>query len=76
MLRAVPDLTGKREGVEVAKTLDKAGLRVGETTYEPTPAGWQVRVVLRQNPIAGSKIPKGAESTSLSLSDPREDPGT
>ena len=59
MLRAVPDLTGKREGVEVAKTLDKAGLRVGETTYEPTPAGWQIRVVLRQNPVAGSKIPKG-----------------
>ncbi len=59
ILRAVPDLTGKREGVEVAKTLDKAGLRVGETTYEPTPAGWQIRVVLRQNPVAGSKIPKG-----------------
>jgi beta-lactam-binding protein with PASTA domain len=55
----VPDLTGKREGVEVAKTLDKAGLRVGGTAYEPTPAGWQVRVVLRQNPAAGSKLPKG-----------------
>ena len=58
-LRVVPDLTGKAEGVEVAKILDKAGLRVGETTYEPTPAGWQVRVVLRQDPIAGSKIPRG-----------------
>lgn len=60
VIRSVPDLIGKREGVEVAKILDKADLRVGETTYEPTPTGWQIRVVLRQDPAAGAKVPKGS----------------
>lgn len=59
-LTAVPDLTGKKEGVEVGKTLEKAGLRTGDITYDATPAGWQVRVVLRQNPAPGAFVPKNS----------------
>lgn len=59
-MTAVPDLAGKAEGVDVAKTLDKAGLKVGSVTYDATPAGWRVRVVLSQNPGAGRLVPRNS----------------
>jgi beta-lactam-binding protein with PASTA domain len=59
-MTAVPDLTGMAEGVEVAKTLDKAGLKVGSVTYDATPAGWRVRVVLSQEPAAGRFAPRNS----------------
>ena len=63
-MTAVPDLTGKAEGVEVAKTLDKAGLKVGSVTYDATPAGWRVRVVLSQDPRRAGSFPGTAASIS------------